>query len=259
MLTPLQRIQHLLSGVETGQVLLADTTMEPVFSQVPRDIPVCWRRFSWQAAPWGRCARRLGATSRPKPATCKPLAQALEIALQKLGLGDPTRLPAALDPMFTFDVTLVAAITVSAPDEQDAREKITGALATSRAILGNWPDGAPILSTVHTDDGDGTSGLATWSRGGEAAGRSCHPGAGPCLTSLATPGATFSARNKAGAWAGRSIPLCPSAPPPQKKIGPCWRSTAAAWTLWKLLACTARLIAFGGIRKRESHGYGKRQ
>jgi hypothetical protein len=43
------------------------------------------------------------------------LAQALEIALQKLGLGDPTRLPAALDPMFTFDVTLVAAITVSAP------------------------------------------------------------------------------------------------------------------------------------------------
>jgi hypothetical protein len=81
------------------------------------------------------------------------LAQALEIALQKLGLGDPTRLPAALDPMFTFDVTLVAAITVSAPDdEQDAREKITGALATSRAILGNWPDGAPILSTVHTDD-----------------------------------------------------------------------------------------------------------
>jgi type II secretory pathway pseudopilin PulG len=94
------------------------------------------------------------------------LAQALEIALQKLGLGDPTRLPAALDPMFTFDVTLVAAITVSAPDEQDAREKITGALATSRAILGNWPDGAPILSTaVHTDDGDGTSGLATWSRG----------------------------------------------------------------------------------------------
>jgi hypothetical protein len=27
-----------------------------------------------------------------------------------------------------------------------------GALATSRAILGNWPDGAPILSTVHTDD-----------------------------------------------------------------------------------------------------------
>jgi hypothetical protein len=96
------------------------------------------------------------------------LAQALEIALQKLGLGDPTRLPAALDPMFTFDVTLVAAITVSAPDEQDAREKITGALATSRAILGNWPDGAPILSTVHTDDGDGTSGLATWSRGGEA-------------------------------------------------------------------------------------------
>jgi hypothetical protein len=43
------------------------------------------------------------------------LAQALEIALQKLGLGDPTRLPAALDPMFTFDVTLVAAITVFRP------------------------------------------------------------------------------------------------------------------------------------------------
>jgi hypothetical protein len=74
---------------------------------------------------------------------------------------------------------------------------------------------------------------------------------------LATPGATFSARNKAGAWAGRSIPLCAVSSAPQKKIGPCWRSTAAAWTLWKLLACTARLIAFGGIRKRESHGYGK--
>jgi hypothetical protein len=188
------------------------------------------------------------------------LAQALEIALQKLGLGDPTRLPAALDPMFTFDVTLVAAITVSAPDEQqDAREKITGALATSRAILGNWPDGAPILSTVHTDDRGWDIGPCYMVEGRRSLGRSCHPGAGPCLTSLATPGATFSARNKAGAWAGRSIPLCPSAPPPQKKIGPCWRSTAAAWTLWKLLACTARLIAFGGIRKRESHGYGKRQ
>jgi hypothetical protein len=93
-----------------------------------------------------------GSDVAAKPATCKPSLRPWRFALQKLGLGDPTRLPAALDPMFTFDVTLVAAITVSAPDEQDAREKITGALATSRAILGNWPDGAPILSTVHTDD-----------------------------------------------------------------------------------------------------------
>jgi hypothetical protein len=72
----------------------------------------------------------------------------LEIALQKLGLGDPTRLPAALDPMFTFDVTLVAAITVSAPDEQDAG-KITGALATNRAILGAGPTRAISVHGAH--------------------------------------------------------------------------------------------------------------
>jgi hypothetical protein len=84
MLTPLQRIQHLLSGVETGQVLLADTTMEPVFSQVPRDIPVCWRRFSWQAAPWGR-ARAAGSDVAAQASDLQALAQALEIALQKLG------------------------------------------------------------------------------------------------------------------------------------------------------------------------------
>ena len=152
MLTPLQRIQHLLSGVETGQVLLADTTMEPVFSQVPRDIPRVLAALQLAGRAVGALRAAAGSDVAAQASDLQALAQALEIALQKLGLGDPTRLPAALDPMFTFDVTLVAAITVSAPDEQDAREKITGALATSRAILGNWPDGAPILSTVHTDD-----------------------------------------------------------------------------------------------------------
>jgi hypothetical protein len=131
MLTPLQRIQHLLSGVETAKFCWSDTTMEPVFSQVPRDIPVCWRRFSWQAAPSGALRAAAGSDVA---------AQSQRPASPRSGLGDrpskagprrPDAPSGALDPMFTFDVTLVAAITVSAPDEQDAREKITGALATS--------------------------------------------------------------------------------------------------------------------------------
>lgn len=151
MITSLQRIQHLLSAVEYGQVLLADPMMEEVVSEVRSDIPNLLAAL--QLA--GRFLGALRATSPSQTATQaedpEDIAQALEISLQKLGLGDPARLPEAIDPMFTFDVTLVAAITVSAPDEKLAREKIAAALAASRAILGNWPDGSPILATVRTD------------------------------------------------------------------------------------------------------------
>lgn len=152
MVTPLQRIQHLLSSIEGGQVLLADPMMEVVVSEVVEDIPNVLAAL--QLA--GRAVGALRSVTQNGPAASagelQGLAQALDISLQKLGLGSTASLPAALEPMFTFDVTLVGAITVSAPDEQDAREKIAGALATSRAILGNWSDGAPILATVHTDD-----------------------------------------------------------------------------------------------------------
>jgi hypothetical protein len=129
MLTPLQRIQHLLSGVETGQVLLADTTMEPVFSPSPQGHPRVLAALQAGRPRRGGAAR--GGWERRRGPSQRP-------ASPRSGLGDrpskagPRRPDAPsgrpLDPMFTFDVTLVAAITVSAPDEQDAREKITGAL-----------------------------------------------------------------------------------------------------------------------------------
>lgn len=152
MFTPLQRIQHLLSAVEGGQVLLADATMEAVFSKLPRDVPRVLAALQLAGRVVGALRAAAASDGAAQASDLQAIAQALEISLQQLGLSDPTCLPTALEPMFTFDVTFVAAVTVSAPDEQDARKKITGALATSRAILGNWADGAPILSTVHTDD-----------------------------------------------------------------------------------------------------------
>jgi hypothetical protein len=88
------------------------------------------------------------------------LAQALEIALQKLGLGDPTRLPAALDPMFTFDVTLVAAITVSAPMNKMPGKRSRGRLRPAALSWGTGPTARRFCPRCTRMTGDGTSGLA---------------------------------------------------------------------------------------------------
>lgn len=48
-------------------------------------------------------------------------------------------------PLFTFDMTLSATITVDAPDEATAREWINEAIECADTNFGAWPDGSPIL------------------------------------------------------------------------------------------------------------------
>lgn len=53
--------------------------------------------------------------------------------------------------LFSFDVTLVASLKVPAQSETEAFTRITGALSQTRATLGHWPDGSPIVSEISTD------------------------------------------------------------------------------------------------------------
>ena len=49
---------------------------------------------------------------------------------------------------YCFDITLVGAIRVTAPDELTARKMLKEALDAADANLGAWPDGSPILAEV---------------------------------------------------------------------------------------------------------------